>query len=414
MAIPTSAEANTDGSRCGLPLWGIIAASGLIVGTTGGLRQVVGLYMPPVSASLGIGLEPFSTSMAVANLLWGIGGVVAGAIADRVGAGRVTLAGLIFIIVGYYILYAAQSPSDLMWSGVSLGFGVGACGLTVLVGVVGRAAPPSRRTAAIAALGIANGIGNFVAFPFTHLLMETMGWRGSILAVIATLLLLLPCVWLVSGKPSTSSDVKPQSLRSAFNEAFRLPSYWLLVVGYSVCGFHVAFYAVHLPAYVATLGLPSWVAVWALTAVGIANIIGIIGTYIAGQSARYIEKRVALTIIYLVRCFVFLGLLYLPPSGITIIALSTLLGFFWLATIPLTSGLVATFFGTAWLSMLFGFVLLSHQFGSFCGVWLAGVLFDLTKSYDAMWWISIGLSLCAAILHWPIREQPVPRLAAAA
>jgi len=393
-----------------LPLWGVIAASGLIVGTIAGLRQVVGLYMPPVTASLDIGLEPFSTSMAVATLLWGIGGVIAGAIADRYGAGRVTFTGIVFVILGYYLLYMAESGPDLMWSGIALGFGVGACGLTVMVGVVGRAAPPSRRTSAIAALGIANGLGNFIAFPYTHLLMESMGWRKSLLAVIATLTLLLPCTWLVSGRPKMVADTKPQSLRSAFGEAFRLPSYWLLVVGYSVCGFQIAFYSVHLPAYVSTLGLPSWVAVWALTAVGIANIIG---TYLAGQAARYIEKRVALTIIYLVRCLIFLGLLYLPPSGFTIIGLSSILGFFWLATIPLTSGLVATFFGTTWLSMLFGFVLLSHQFGSSCGVWLAGVLFDKTQSYDPMWWICIALSLSAALLHWPIRERPVPRLASA-
>lgn len=395
-------------TRTGLPLWAVIAAAGLIVGTTAGLRQVVGLYLPPVSKSLGVGVEPFSTSMAVANLLWGVGGVVAGAIADRYGAGRITLVGLVLIMVGYYILFLAQTGSDLMWSGISLGFGVGACGISVMVGVVGRAAPPARRTAAIAALGMANGIGNFIAFPYTHLLMEAMGWRASILAVIATLAFLLPCVWLVSGRPQPMVGLRAQAVGEAFREAFRLPSYWLLVVGYSVCGFHVAFYSIHLPAYVASLGLPSSVAVWALTAVGIANIIG---TYIAGQSSRYIEKRSALTIIYLARCIVFLGLLYLPPDGPTIIVLSTILGFFWLATIPLTSGLVATFFGTAWLSMLFGFVLLSHQAGSFVGVWLAGVVYDLNRSYDAMWWISIGLSLTAAALHWPIRERPVARLA---
>jgi predicted MFS family arabinose efflux permease len=394
--------------RTGLPLWAVIAAAGLIVGTTAGLRQVVGLYLPPVTKSLGVGVEPFSTSMAVANLLWGVGGVVAGAIADRYGAGRVTLLGLVLIIIGYYMLYLAQTGPDLMWSGISLGFGVGACGISVMVGVVGRAAPPARRTAAIAALGMANGIGNFLAFPYTHLLMETMGWRASILAVIATLALMLPCVWLVSGKTQPMVGAKSQAFGEAFREAVRLPSYWLLTIGYSVCGFHVAFYSVHLPAFVASQGLPSSVAVWALTAVGIANIIG---TYIAGQSSRYIEKRLALTIIYLARCFVFLGLLYLPPNGPTIIVLSTILGFFWLATIPLTSSLVATFFGTAWLSMLFGFVLLSHQTGSFVGVWLAGILYDITQSYDTMWWISIGLSLTAAAVHWPIRERPVPRLA---
>lgn len=398
-------------SRPGLPLWTIIGAAGLISALTVGLRQVVGLYMPPVTQSLGIGLAPFSAAMAVANLLWGVGGVVAGAIADRYGAGRVTTLGIVLMMVGYYVMYAARSGADLMWSGISIGTGVGACGLSVMVGVVGRAAPSERRTAAIASLGIASGIGSFVAFPYTHLLMETLGWQTSLLAVIATLSLLLPCAWVLSGKPETAAGIKPQTLREAFAEAVRLPSYWLLVVGYSVCGFHVAFYSTHLPAYVAAQGLPSWVAVWALTAVGVANIAG---TYLAGWASRYIEKRLALTILYLARVVIFLGILLLPPDPLVIIGLSALLGFFWLATIPLTSGLVATFFGTTWLSMLFGLVLLSHQIGSFTGVWLAGVLYDLTKSYDAMWQISIAISLLAALLHYPIRERPVARLEARA
>ena len=400
---------DTSAGRAGMPLWAVIGAAGLIIGTTVGLRQVVGLYLPPVSHSLGIGFAPFSTAMAVANLLWGIGGVVAGAIADRYGAGRITVLGLGLLMLGYYLMYAAQTGADLMWSGVSIGTGVGACGFSVMVGVVGRAAPPERRTAAIASLGIASGIGSFLAFPYTHALMETLGWKASLLAVIATLGALLPCAWVLSGRPVATAGIKPQSLREAFSEAFRLPSYWLLVVGYSVCGFHVAFYSTHLPAYVGAQGLPAWVAVWALTGVGIANIIG---TFIAGWSARYLEKRQSLTIIYVTRCFIFLGILYLPTTPLTVIALSCVLGFVWLATIPLTSGLVATFFGTTWLSMLFGIVLLSHQMGSFLGVWLAGVLFDLTQSYDSMWRISIGISLTAALLHWPIRERPVPRLSA--
>jgi len=346
--------------------------------------------------------------MAVANLLWGIGGVFAGAFADRYGAGRIVTLGIAMMMAGYYVMYGATSGGDLMWSGVAIGTGVGACGLSVMVGVVGRAAPPDRRTAAIASLGIASGLGSFLAFPYTHLLMELMGWQASLLAVITTLSLLLPCAWVLSGRPRVVPGIKPQTLRDAFREAIRLPSYRLLVIGYSVCGFHVAFYSTHLPAYVASRGLPAWVAVWALTAVGIANIIG---TYIAGTSARYIEKRIGLTIIYLARILVFVGLLYLPPEPLVIIALSSLLGLFWLATIPLTSGLVATFFGANWLSMLFGLVLLSHQVGSFMGVWAAGVLYDMTQSYEAMWKISIALSLIAAVLHYPIRERPVPRLA---
>jgi predicted MFS family arabinose efflux permease len=255
---------------------------------------------------------------------------------------------------------------------------------------------------------MANGIGNFIAFPYTHVLMESLGWRDSLLAVIATLALILPCAWFLRGKPqSTTPGVKPQTLREALGEAFRLPSYWLLISGFFVCGFHVAFYSTHLPAYALSLGLPSWVAVTALTCVGIANIIG---TYFSGQSARYIEKRRGLSIIYLVRCCVFLTILYVPMNGPLLIVLSTVLGLFWLATIPLTSGLVATFFGTAWLAVLFGIVNFSHQLGSFLGVWLAGVSFDATKSYDMMWWIAVGLGLFAALVHWPIREESVPRL----
>jgi len=402
-------EAATAPSVKHKPLWAIVLSAGVIVAMTVGLRQVAGLYMMPVTQGLGIGVEPFSTAIAVANLLWGATGIAAGAISDKFGAGRATACGIALMMVGYYVMYAATSGAALIWSGVSIGIGVGFCGLSVMVGVVGRAAAPEQRTAAIASLGMASGIGNFIAFPYTHLLMEQLGWRGSILAVIATLGAAVPLCWLLRGKPATGAGPRPQTLQEAFDEAFRLPSYWLLIVGFFVCGFHVAFYAVHLPAYAATLGLPSWVGVAALTAVGIANILG---TYLSGQSARFIEKRRGLSLIYFARCIVFLGLIYLPTDASTLIILSTLLGFFWLATVPLTSGLVATFFGTTWLSMLFGLVLFSHQLGAFVGVWLAGVLFDMTRSYTTMWWLSIALGLIAALVHWPIREQAVPRLQA--
>lgn len=393
------------------PLWVITLSAGLITAVTVGLRQSAGLYIVPVTTSLGTGIEPFSTAMAIANLLWGATGIFFGALADRYDAGRVTGLGIGLMMLGYYLMYTAETGSHLLWSGTAIGVGVGACGTTIMTGVIGRAAPPEQRTAALASLGMASGLGNFVAFPYTHLFMEALGWQKSVLVIIATLACLLPCAWFISGRTRTTQGVKPQPLGEAFREAFRLPSYWLLISGFFVCGFHVAFYAVHLPAYAENIGLPSWAAVWALTAVGIANIIG---TYLSGQSAKYIEKRRGLSIIYLARCFVFLGLLYLPIDAPTMIALSALLGLFWLATVPLTSGLVATFFGTTWLSMLFGFVMFSHQLGSFLGVWMAGVLFDATQSYDAMWWISIGLGLFAALIHWPISEQPVPRVAAEA
>jgi predicted MFS family arabinose efflux permease len=391
-----------------LPAWAIILSAGVIVGAAMGLRQVMGLYLKPMTTDLGIGREPFSNAMAIANLVWGLGAVIAGAIADKYGAGRVIVASALSTMGGLVWMYAAQTPMDLYLSGLLLGIGVCGTGVTALVGAVGRVAAPEKRTAAIASLGMASGVGGFIAFPYAHLLIEKLGWQTSLLVLAATAALLIPLAYPLSGKPLSQQGEKPQSLSAAFAEALALPSFWLLTVGFFVCGFHVAFYSVHLPAFVADKGLDSSVGVWALMAVGIANIIG---TYLAGQSARFTEKRIGLSFIYFMRSFAFLALLFLPINGTTVILISTLLGFFWLSTVPLTSGLVAVFFGTTWMSMLFGFVFLSHQLGSFAGLWLAGRLYDMTGSYDTMWWICVGMAFFAAIVHWPISERPVARLA---
>ena len=393
------------------PLWLVILAAGLICAIAMGLRQVMGLYLPPMTLELGIGREPFSTAMAIANLTWGLGAVGAGMVADRYGAGRVVVSGVLATMAGMYVMYVAQSGLDLMLSGILLGIGVSGTGITSLVGAVGRAAPPEKRTSAIASLGMAAGIGGFVAFPYTHLLMDVAGWKTSLLLLLITTSIMLPLAWPLSGRPAPGAGiVDQQTLGGAIREACTHPSYLLLVAGFFVCGFHVAFYGVHLPAFVADKGLDGSVAVIALTTVGVGNLVG---TYIAGQSGRFIEKRRGLSLIYFGRCFIFLGLLFLPITPLTVIVLSALLGLFWLSTVPLTSSLVATFFGTRWMSMLFGVVFLSHQLGSFSGLWLAGTLYDHTKSYDMMWWISIALGLFAAAVHWPIQERPVARLAVA-
>jgi MFS family permease len=394
------------------PAWAIVMAACLITGLAMSLRQVLGLYLRPVTMDLGIGREPYSNALAVANLVWGFGAILFGFWSDKYGAGRTASTGVLCSMLGFFLITQASTGTGLMVAGILLGLGSSGSGVTALIGAVSRAVPPEKRTAAIASLGMATGIATFVAYPYVHVLIESFGWRTSLLLVAATVALTLPLTFVIAGRPQNPvTTVRLQTMADAFREAFATPSFWLLTFGFFVCGFHVAFYSVHLPAYVQDQGMAAWVGVWSLMSVGIANIIG---TYLAGQSGRYFEKRTVLSTIYFARAVLFIGLLILPITPVTIIVTSALLGLFWLSTIPLTSGLVATFFGTSWMSMLFGFVFLSHQLGSFLGLITAGKVYDATHSYVLMWWISAGLGLVAGALNLPIKEQPVPRLIAAA
>lgn len=392
------------------PLWLIILAAAVITGIAMGVRQVSGLYLKPVTEHLGIGREAFALSVAISNIFWGMAAPFTGALSDKFGAARVVIFGAVATAIGLYLMFAATSDIHLFISGVMLGIGVAGAGINTMVGAVGRLVPGDKRTAAIATVSMGSGVGVLLSLPYTHLLMEALGWQASLLVLSATALLALPLTAFISGNATeTGPAIRKQTLGEALREAFAHKSFWLLNAGFFVCGFHVVFYGVHLPAYVADLGMPNSVAVAALTVVGIGNLIG---TYLAGQSAKYIEKRVGLSLIYFGRSLVFLCFLFLPIDGTTIIVLSGVLGLLWLSTVPLTSSLVATFFGPTWMTMLYGIVFFSHQLGSFLGVWMAGLLYDMTKSYDIMWWISVGLGVFAGLVHLPIRERPVARLLA--
>ncbi|CFX00384.1 Major facilitator superfamily MFS_1 [Candidatus Filomicrobium marinum] len=390
------------------PLWLLVLSAASIAAIGMGLRQVMGLYVVPVSEALSLGREAFALAIALANLVWGMAAPFLGIISDKYGAGRVIVFGAVSTAVGMLLMCWAKTEMDLIWSGVALGLGVAGAGINATVGAVGRAAPPEERTAAIATVGIGAGIGLLLALPYSHLLMEALGWQTSLIVLAGTAMIILLLVWpLCGGATYEATQSSAQSAGEAFREAMRLPSFWLLNLGFFVCGFHVIFYATHLPPFVADQGLGPEIGVWGLTAVGVGNLLG---TYLAGQWGRRLPKRYGLSLIYICRVFIFFGFLYLPMNGPTIIILSGLLGVLWLSTIPLTSGLIATFFGAKWLTMLYGVVFFSHQIGSFLGVWLGGAIYDRFQSYDAMWWISIALGLFAAIVHWPIVERPVARL----
>ena len=404
--------ATTEPAKPMFPLWAVVLAAAVIAGIGMGLRQVMGLYLKPITEHLGIGREAFSLAIAVANLVWGFAAPFTGAIADKFGAGRMVLIGATCTAIGLLVMDWATSDIHLLISGLFLGFGVAGAGVNAMVGAVGRAAGPEQRTQAISMLGIGSGVGVFIALPYTHILIEQLGWQASLMILAGTALTMLPLAFVVGAKPAAAAPgANPQTLREAVAEAVAHPSFLMLTAGFFVCGFQVAYYSLHLPAYLADQGIGNDVAVLALAMVGAGNLIG---TWAAGQSAKYFPKRHGLVFIYLGRCVIFLCFLYIPMTATLVVVLSFILGLLWLSTVPLTSSLVATFFGPVWMTMLFGVVFMSHQVGSFTGVWLAGRFYDMTHSYDLTWWTAIGMGVFAAIVHWPIKEEPVARLRVAA
>ncbi len=394
-------------------LWLIILAAGTILAINMGIRQTFGLYLKPVTQDLGVSREAFALSIATLNLLWGFGSPFAGALSDKFGVLWVVLTGATLYVIGLIVMATASGEGWLLLSGVLIGLGVAGSGISAVLGVVGRAAPPEKRQMAISLTSMGSAIGQFVALPYTHVLIEGTGWVTSLFILAVTAAVMAPLGFaLARAIPRESAGVSlvpEQRMGAALAEAMRHPSFLLLTGGFFVCGFQLAAVGVHLPAFLTDQGFDASLGVIALTVIGLMNIAG---TYLCGRAGEIMPKRVALTLIYLGRGAVFLAMLYIPLSETVVIIYAALLGFLWLGTVPLTSGLIVTFFGPRWLSTLYGIVFLSHQVGSFLGAWLGGWFYDQYQSYDMLWWASIAVSLMAALLHLPIREVPSARLQA--
>lgn len=388
----------------------LILCGGLIISLSLGIRSAMGLFIKPMSMDLSLGREVFGLGIAISNLLWGLASPFLGGVADRFGTMRVALAGAVAYIVGMVVLAMSAGPTEIILSNVLTGIGITGAGLSVVLGAVGRAAPPEKRTSALAIVSATGSIGQFFMLPLSQGLLDAYGWAIALYILAAIAALMLPLSLGLAGDKSMAAG-SGQSFKQALHEAAGTRGFWLLTAGFFVCGFHVVFVGVHLPGYLAEKAMPTWLAAWALGVVGLANIVG---TLTAGWLGQRFQKKSILAWLYLARAGVFLLFLVIPISVWSTFAFAFLLGLLWLSTVPLTSGLVAHIFGPAYMSMLYGIVFLSHQVGSFFGAWLGGLLFDLTGSYDLMWWISVALGVMAALLHWPIAEQPVARLRAAA
>lgn len=391
----------------------IITCGCIIALISFGPRSAMGLFFQPMTEARDWNRELFALAIAIQNLIWGLGQPFAGMLADKHGIWKTMTLGALLYAAGLIMMADAQSAVALHLSaGVLIGLGVAFSSFSLVLASFGRVVTPEQRSIAFG-IGTASGsLGQFVFAPLGNVLIESIGWQQT-LVVFAGLVMLVPLLAVALKGRAVSAPETPelsdQSLMQAMAEAFGTRGFLLLTLGFFVCGFHVAFITVHLPPYIADMGLdPAWAAT-ALALIGLCNVAGsLISGYIGG---RY-SKPMFLSLIYIARSIAIFVFIMVPPSPLSVLTFAAVMGFLWLSTVPPTSGLVAVMFGPRYMATLFGFVFLSHQIGSFLGVWLGGKLYDETGSYDGIWWAGIILGILAAVVHWPIEEKPVPRIQA--
>ncbi|MFC7399492.1 MFS transporter [Chelatococcus sp. GCM10030263] len=389
----------------------IVLAGCIIAVISFGPRASAGLFLLPMSTDYGWGRDVFGLALAIQNLLWGIGSPFAGAIADRFGVVRVLCAGTVLYMAGLILMTQAATPGMLdLSAGVLIGFGLSGCSFNLVLGAFGKLLPERWRPMAFGAGTAAGSFGQFLFPPLGHFFIESFGWQATLLIFAASLLPILPLSMALATRGTDTvgavGAAAGQSIRQALSEAFRHPSYVLLVLGFFTCGFQLAFITVHLPAYLEDTGLPAWVGGWTLAVIGLANIAGSLS---AGWLSTRMPKRWLLSIIYLARSVVTTAFILLPASPAAAITFGLLTGFLWLSTVPPTSALVMLMFGTRYMAMLFGFAFFSHQVGGFLGVWLGGELYESYGSYAIVWWLSVALGIASAAINLPIKEQAVVR-----
>ncbi len=396
----------------------IVVCGCLIAMVAFGPRSALGFFLSPITQERGWSRETFALAVAIQTLIYGAAQPFSGAIADRFGTVRVIITGAILYAIGVYQMAHAATPLMFYLSAsVLIGFGLSGCSFNLVISAFGRMLPTSWRSTAFGAGTASGSFGQFLFAPLAVALIDRFGWQTALTVFAALLLLIIPLAFAVSTSEqgathAASHSMGPaQSYKQALREALGHRSYVLLVLGFFTCGFQLGFVTVHLPSYLIDRGLSAQVGGWTLGAIGLFNIIG---AMTSGWLGGRMPKRYILSIIYFARALTVVALITLPASPTIAIVYGAVTGLLWLSSVPPTSGLVAVMFGTRWLAMLFGIAFFSHQVGGFLGVWLGGVLYERTGSYDVVWWLGVLFGVLSAIINLPIVEKPVARPAMAA
>jgi predicted MFS family arabinose efflux permease len=390
----------------------VLLCGAMVVTLSMGIRHGFGLWLQPITMDRGWTRETFAFGLAVQNLAWGVAGPIAGALADRFGAFRVLIAGSVLYAAGLVLMALATSGLAFTGSaGLLLGLAQAGTTYAVVYGVIGRNVAADKRSWAMGVAAAAGSFGQFLMVPVENWLIGGVGWQQALFILGCVALAIVPLAFgLKEPAVSSAAGHQHQSIGQALREAFGNPSFRWLTAGYFVCGFQVVFIGVHMPSYLKDHGLTPNVATTALALIGLFNVFG---TYIAGSLGQRLPKRYILSSIYALRSLAIVIFLYVPLTPASVYVFSAAMGFLWLSTVPPTNAVVAQIFGVQYLSMLGGFVFLSHQVGSFLGVWLGGRLYDMTGSYDVVWWIAVALGVFAALANLPVRESAIVRVPSA-
>ena len=393
------------------PIAVLIFATGLIM-LSYGSRQSFGVFLRPITAEFGWGRETLSFAIASQALIYGIAAPFVGAIADRWGPIRVLLAAGVLYAAGLALMSQSTTPEGMFFSlGFLTGLGSSGCALPLLLSVVGRIAPEDKRSLWFGIVTSGGTAGQFLIVPMAQGLITTWGWVTAVIVLACMVALVIPAAGVISSAAGDAFKKESgQSLGEAIREARGHTGFWLLVTGFYVCGFQVQFIASHLPAYLGDSPIGALMGAFAISIIGLFNMFG---SWIAGWLGGRYRKKYLLSAIYFARSIVILVFISVPLTHASVVVFAALVGLLYLATVPLTSGIVVQLFGTRYLATLYGMVFLSHQLGSFTSVWLGGRLFDQTGSYETIWWAIIVAGFVAALIHWPIDDKPVARLAAA-